>query len=61
VIECLEAGEDAGELGEDGDLTPQPGAGLLRVSLTGAAVWAWSCTSWEKLRSGAPPSWSSWS
>jgi uncharacterized repeat protein (TIGR03847 family) len=42
VIECLEAGEDAGEVDDDGDLTPAPGAGLLRVRLTGASARAFA-------------------
>jgi uncharacterized repeat protein (TIGR03847 family) len=55
VIECLEAGEDAGELGEDGDLTPQPGAGLLRVSLTGASARAFAKRAGAVVAAGRPP------
>jgi uncharacterized repeat protein (TIGR03847 family) len=55
VIECLEVGEDVGELDDDGDLTPQPGAGLLRVSLTGADARAFAKRASAVVAAGRPP------
>jgi uncharacterized repeat protein (TIGR03847 family) len=55
VIECLEVGDEAAEVGEDGDLTPQPGAGLLRVSLTGASARAFAKRASAVVAAGRPP------
>jgi len=52
VIECLEVGEEAGE---DGDLTPTSGAGLLRVSLTGGAARAFAKRAGAVVSAGRPP------
>lgn len=54
VIECLEVGDEAAEVDEDGDLTPQPGAGLLRVSLTGAGARAFAKRANAVVAAGRP-------
>ncbi|HET8617091.1 MAG TPA: DUF3090 domain-containing protein [Actinomycetales bacterium] len=55
VIECLEVGEDASEVDDAGDLSPQPGAGLLRVSLTGASARAFAKRASAVVAAGRPP------
>jgi uncharacterized repeat protein (TIGR03847 family) len=55
VIECLEVGDEAAELDDEGDLTPQPGAGLLRVSLTGAGARAFAKRASAVVAAGRPP------
>jgi uncharacterized repeat protein (TIGR03847 family) len=52
VIECLEVGEEATD---DGDLTPAPGASMLRVSLTGAAARAFAKRAEAVVSAGRPP------
>jgi uncharacterized repeat protein (TIGR03847 family) len=52
VIECLEVGE---EPTSEGDLTPAPGAGLLRVSLTGSAARAFAKRAIAVVAAGRPP------
>ena len=52
VIECLEVGE---EPSEQGDLTPAPGASLLRVSLTGAVARAFAKRAGAVVAAGRPP------
>lgn len=52
VIECLEVGEEATD---EGDLTPAPGASLLRVSLTGAAARAFADRAGAVVAAGRPP------
>ena len=52
VIECLEVGEQATT---EGDLTPAPGASLLRVMLTGAAARAFAKRAGAVVAAGRPP------
>lgn len=52
VIEFLEVGE---EPSEQGDLTPAPGASLLRVSLTGAVARAFAKRAGAVVAAGRPP------
>ncbi len=52
VIECLEVGED---VGDEGDLTPAPGASLLRVRLTGAVARAFVRRANAVVAAGRPP------
>ena len=52
VIECLEVGEEATT---EGDLTPAPGASLLRVTLTGAAARAFAKRAGAVVAAGRPP------
>ncbi len=52
VIECLEVGEEATT---EGDLTPTAGAGLLRVTLTGAAARAFAKRAGAVVAAGRPP------
>lgn len=52
VIECLEVGEEATT---EGDLTPAPGASLLRVRLTGAAARAFAKRAGAVVAAGRPP------
>ncbi len=55
VIECLEVGDEAAQLDDEGDLTPAPGAGLLRVSLTGAGARAFAKRAGAVVAAGRPP------
>lgn len=52
VIECLEVGEEATA---EGDLTPQPGAGMLRVRLSGATARAFAQRAGAVVAAGRPP------
>ncbi len=52
VIECLEVGE---EPGDDGDLSPSPGANLLRVRLSGAVARAFAKRASAVVKAGRPP------
>ncbi len=52
VIECLEVGEEATD---EGDLTPTPGASLLRVSLSGAVARAFAKRAGAVVAAGRPP------
>lgn len=52
VIECLEVGEEVG-LGDDEE--PAPGAGLLRVRLSGAAARSFAKRAASVVAAGRPP------
>lgn len=52
VIECLEVGQQAST---EGDLTPDPDASMMRVSLTGAAARAFAKRAAAVVAAGRPP------